>query len=270
MIQERVINNTIVKPVKLIAVERENIKGSSMFPELYYNTFISAKRNSGKTSVLSQILLNTCDKKTTLFIFCPTWRVDTVWSHIIESLENKGCEVNLYDSIVEGKVNILDDIINCLCNENEDPKKTAIENPIEKLMFKETKERKEYKPKRRAPRYFFVMDDCHQLKNPSVERLSKMNRHIKCNILLSSQYIHDVRPLIIKNLSHFLCFRSFSRDKLEHIHKILDLSVTLEKFFEIYDYVFKNPDEKYNFLYIDVRNNLFRKNFNKQIVLEDE
>ena len=45
----------------------------------------------------------------------------------------------------------------------------------------------------------------------------------------------------------------------------MDLTCELEQFYNIYDYVFSNPSEKYNFLYIDVRDQLYRKNFNKLI-----
>ena len=57
-----------------------------------------------------------------------------------------------------------------------------------------------------------------------------------------------------------------TRDKLEHIHKMLDLSVDLEKFFDIYDYATQDP---YNFLYIDMRNQKFRKNFSKELEFEE-
>jgi hypothetical protein len=57
-----------------------------------------------------------------------------------------------------------------------------------------------------------------------------------------------------------------TRDKLEHIHKMLDLSVDLEKFFDIYDYATRDP---YNFLYTDMRHQKFRKNFSKELEFEE-
>jgi hypothetical protein len=116
-----------------------------------------------------------------------------------------------------------------------------------------------------------VLDDIsHELKtNKAVQQLCKMNRHIKSAVYISSQYAKDIPPMCIKQLSFVLLFRSFSRDKLEHLYNLLDLSIDLEKFYDIYDFCFKNLDEKYNFLWIDVRDQKFRKNFNRAIDFED-
>ncbi len=37
-----------------------------------------------------------------------------------------------------------------------------------------------------------------------------------------------------------MCFRAFSRDKLDHTHKLLDLSIDLNDFIDIYDHVMKD------------------------------
>jgi len=58
-----------------------------------------------------------------------------------------------------------------------------------------------------------------------------------------------------------------TQEKLEHIYKMLDLSIDIEKFYELYDYATKDP---YCFLYIDMKNQKFRKNFSKELLLDDE
>jgi hypothetical protein len=56
---------------------------------------------------------------------------------------------------------------------------------------------------------------------------------------------------------------SFSRDKLDHIHKLLDLSIDLDKFIEIYD-----QGATFDFLFINVKEQTFRKNFNKLLEVD--
>jgi hypothetical protein len=131
----------------------------------------------------------------------------------------------------------------------------------------EEKKKKEYKPKKLAPENIFVFDDIsNELKNPALLALCKKSRHFKASVYISSQFIHDLLPQTLKQLSYFICFRSMTREKLEHIYKMLDLSVDLEKFYDLYDYATKDP---YCFLYVDMKNQTYRKNFNKVLDLED-
>ena len=51
------INNFEVKPVKVPALPSvENIAGGVLFPAMYINCFLCAKKNSGKTVALSNII----------------------------------------------------------------------------------------------------------------------------------------------------------------------------------------------------------------------
>ena len=272
MFKEKKINNVSIKPlVSTTGIEPSKIKGGNLIPSVYGVTFLCAKRKSGKTSTLAEILQKTSDKKTTFWVFCPTYKVDSSWCTLIKLLEDKGNCVNVFDSIMEGKTNNLDVIMADLSNpeiEEEDAKE-PLSKPSCKLKFDnedDEKKKKQYKPKKIAPEHIFVFDDIsHELKNPAVATLLKKSRHFKSAVYLSFQYPLDIRPECWKQCEFCLCFKSFSRDKLEHIHKHMDLTCELEQFYNIYDYVFSNPSEKYNFLYIDVRDQLYRKNFNKLI-----
>jgi len=274
MFKEKKINNVSIKPlVSTTGLDPTKIKGGNLIPSVYGVTFLCAKRKSGKTSTLAEILQKTSDKKTTYWIFCPTHKVDSSWTTLIKLLEGKGNCVNIFDSIMDGKTNTLDVIMNDLSNpeiEEEDSKEPLVK-PSCKLKFdnEEEKKKKEYKPKKLAPEHIFVFDDIsHELKNPAVATLLKKSRHFKSAVYLSFQYPLDIRPECWKQCEFCLCFKSFSRDKLEHIHKHQDLTCDLETFYNIYDYVFRDPSEKYNFLYIDVRDQLYRKNFNKLIEID--
>ena len=62
-----------------------------------------------------------------------------------------------------------------------------------------------------------------------------------------------------------LLFHWLSEDKLKTLHIDLDLSIELEDFVKLYEFTTSKP---YNFLYIDVKSNLYRKNFNEELYVE--
>ena len=82
----------------------------------------------------------------------------------------------------------------------------------------------------------------------------------KCENLVASKTVFYLTFIIS---TYFLCFRSFSVDKLEDIHRHLDLSIDFPEFSRIYQYATAAP---YSFLYVDVRKDQFRKNFNEEII----
>ena len=54
MIRTQKINNEIVNPVKIDAVTSEDkkpIRGVDLLPEIYSNTFVLAKKKSGKSTL---------------------------------------------------------------------------------------------------------------------------------------------------------------------------------------------------------------------------
>ena len=275
MIREETLNNVVVKPlVNTVGnIDITKVKGGKLIPTVYNCTFLCAKRASGKTSTLAEILLRTSDKKTQFYVFCPTTKVDSSWITLIDKLESRGNVVNVFDSIMDGKVNLLNEIMADLSIPEDSKIKTDEEESKQgiKLNFgdQEKKKKQEYKPKKIAPKHIFVFDDISgELKNPALVSLLKKSRHFLSAVYISSQYIHDLQPQSIKQLDYFLCFRSFSADKLEHIYKLLDLSIGLDKFVNIYEYCFRDPNDRFSFLYIDVRSQKFRKNFNKNLVIE--
>jgi hypothetical protein len=271
MIKENTLNTISIKPlVNANALDESKVKGGKMFSDPYNVSYLCARRKSGKTSVLAEILKKTSDKKTTFWLFVPTSRVDESWKTIIQILEDRGNTVNVFDSIMEGKTNLLDEIVADLSVGDEPTKKEEpVKAPV-KIMFdipESEKKKYEYKPKKLAPLHIFVFDDISQeLKNVGLLALLKKSRHLKSAVYISSQYVNDLPPQALKQLSYFLCFRSMTHDKLEHIHKMLDLAIDIEKFNDIYDFATKEP---YNFLYVDMKNQTFRKNFSKELNFEE-
>ena len=113
--------------------------------------------------------------------------------------------------------------------------------------------------KYQAPEYIIVMDDLsHELKLPSVVSLLKKNRHYKLKIIVSSQYLNDLKPESIRQLDYVLLFKGQTEDKIEKIRKECDLSIDQETLIKVYNDATKAD---YGFLYVDVRNDAYRKCF---------
>jgi hypothetical protein len=264
-----------VKPIiNSVGDDPSKVKFGNVLSNPYNTTFLCAKRKSGKTSVLAEILDKTSNKNTIFWVFCPTTNIDDSWKSIITKLQNKGCLVNVFDSIMEGKRNQLNEIVDALSKgcDNDEPETKPIKKLIcDSVQEEEQKEKKERKPKKISPEHIFCFDDISsELKNPSVNKLLKMSRHLKAAVYLSFQYACDIRPEAWVQAQYCILFKSFSEEKLQHVYKYLDLSLDFEKFKELYQYVMKdNGGVNYNFLFIDVKNQSYRKNFKYQLSLDN-
>jgi hypothetical protein len=267
MFREKKINNISVKPVvSHNEYTAQNTKGFNLLGQPIYTLYICAKKKSGKTSVINTLIQKTISKKTIVWIFCSTYRIDDTWKEIIRYLENKGNIVNCFDSIVDDKVNILQEIVDGLSQEDEEPEPEPM--PETKIAIKvnfgekESKKR-EYRPKKQCCENLFIFDDIsQQLRNPAVASLLKVHRHTKSSVIMSSQYEKDISPASILQLDYLFCFRSFSREKMEALHKLLDLSIPFEQFFEIYHHCTKQP---YSFMWFGIRTEQIRCGFNMKI-----
>lgn len=268
MIKETKLNNVSVKPiVDCNPTDITKIKGYKLIPQNYWILFICSKKKSGKTSLINEITKKCTDKRTVFWIFCSTYKIDASWIEIIKMLENRGCQVNTFDTIQEGKENVLDTILDGLADDNEKEEEKEEPPPPDKPtfeIFKTSQQKKrEYKPKKSAPKNMFIFDDISsQLKNPAVARLLKQHRHSGSSVIISSQYLHDIKPESVLQIDYFFTFRSFSIEKLEYIHKVLDLSIDFEKFWELYKHA---TEQMYNFLYMNVRTEEMRINFSKKL-----
>ena len=63
-----------------------------------------------------------------------------------------------------------------------------------------------------------------------------------------------------------LIFKSFNREKLLVLFESLDLSIDFELFEQLYQ---DGTAQPFNFLYVDSRDNTYRKNFNKEYLIKD-
>ena len=263
------INNEVVKPIivhgKGFEIDKRPIKGEKLFSELYANIFICAKKFSGKTVVATKIIKDTCDKNTTVLVFCSTVDKDMNHKKIKQLCKNKGIPYLAYSSMVDEGVNILEELIKKLQQEAEQEESGSDEDvPEEKTLklfndYDSDEEPIKRKSKYRTPEYLIFIDDLsNELKSPVLVKLLKMNRHFKAKIIISSQYINDLLPESLKQMDYCLVFKGMSEEKLQKIYKDFDISVNIDVFNQIYKHA---TEAKYSFLFIDIRQKKFRMNF---------
>lgn len=272
-----IINKVKIKPiVNNITEEITDVKGKELFPNNLSNIFICARKRSGKSSLIGNILKKMADKRTTIIIFSSTANIDPCWINIKEMLETKGIPVISYTHFIDDETgaNLLNDFLKeCEVEEKieEEDKNNLGKNVITDdgtfLKFEpekdEEKIKKPYVPKKSVPKYILCFDDLSSdLRHISVIKNLKSNRHRHIMNLLSSQYFHDLNTGAMSNLDYMVVFKGQDEDKLEKIHKRLDLGIDFETFKKYYEYAVKDP---YCFLWIDIRNDEYRKNFNERL-----
>jgi hypothetical protein len=284
-IQARKINNLKVKPIPFEGGnDPRPVRGAEMFSEPFANIFIAAKKKSGKTYVVYNILKKCMSSKTKLVVFCSTINKDPSWRYMIKYYKDKGVDVATYTSLKEDGIDRLQELITDLENqiEPEDEEEEEIP-PKEQLKMMggalvkailthnlppeitgEGK-KKPRKSKYIDCEYIIVLDDLStELKSKSLVGLLKKNRHAKAKIIVSSQYYLDLLPESRKQIDYFLLFKSQTDDKLQAIYKDADISIPYEKFHQLYVGATQEP---YSFLYVDCREDKFRKNFDKELII---
>ena len=321
------INNEAVIPFKVPKIdEKIPIKGYNLFPELYSNIFICAKKKSGKTVLIQNIIQKCCTRDTTIVVFCSTINKDKNWIAIRKWCKKHGIPFEGFVDLHEGgkgkSHDILEKFLSELEHEGEEVDLSEDENEDNWLGHEETKAqngkgffsredeededdayredddhedhaknyffgggidtKKELRkqnlfdkrnltsnkkdPKFRAPSWLFIFDDLsHDLRSDSITSLLKKNRHFLSKTICSSQYLKDLRPEAIKQTDSLILFRGQDNDKLEQIIKDCDLNIDLETLKRIYDDAVEQP---FGFLYIDTRNCVYRKNFDKMYIVQ--
>lgn len=302
VIHEHKIARDKVIPLDIKDQEPSKIKGGSIFSEPYANIYLVSRKKSGKTWVIGTILDKCADKNTIVYLFVSTHLRDDAWIQIKEKLEGKGITVVPFTSIKEGQTNYLTEIIRELDEEKEkeddekkqrevegevrkssekipqsmlkiinigdfEPVKSLIRTGDEEIEQKE-KKRKAKKPKKLAPEIIFVFDDmADQLRGPAIAALLKKNRHYKCKVIISTQYLKDTKPESRRNIDYWIVFGGIPDDKLDTIYSDADLSIDKEAFKAIYTQV---TSKKHDFLFIDCVNDQFRRNFDKLLTIEEQ
>lgn len=265
------INNMTIKPIKFDNVNTKPSKDADICTEIYSNVFICSKKKSGKTVLIYNMIKRCIDKDTKVIIFCSTLYKDASYKKITELLDKNEISWVGHTSLMEDGVNKLEELVEQLQDEGKieqmtekEPKKKT-EKTLADLIINDTddEEEEEEKPKKKkyiAPEYLIILDDLStELKNTALISLLKKNRHFKSRILISSQYLNDVSPQARRQIDLLILFGNLPEKKLKEIYKDFDISLTYEEFIKIYK---NSTKDKFNFLYLDLNNNDYRKNFN--------
>ena len=262
------INDIEIKKVKLPKTNTE-VFGSDILPNPYGLTAMIAKTNSGKSNCLYNILQHTVDprRKSNVVIFCSTLDLDDTYKKIIQLLERKRCNVFTHHHFIENGENLIQyylDIIEQPEQEQEQDK------PVERILMGRgfvmerpktvVKKKKNKEPEKLSPKYIFIFDDIpgKDLRHNALNYVMRA-RHFKIRTFILTQHLSNISPLVRKQISTCLLFRSFSKDKLQMIYEDLDIEIPFKTFEELYKYATKDP---YSFLTYDVYKQIFRKNFN--------
>ena len=261
------INNEVVKEVPL-QKEKDTrpIKGSALFPELFANIFLCARKKSGKTSAIFKILQKCCGPKTKIMAFCSTIHKDPSWQTIKLWADHRHIPFVGHTSLEDDDgTNLLKDLVKGLQDEDseeEKPPKGLLESDSE-----EEEDEKERPAKYQYPEWIFVLDDLSdELRKPIIATFLKKNRHFRAKILISSQYMNDLFPAARKQLDYVILFKGHQQKKIDEICKDVDVHLPKEEFYEVYKVATELP---FSFLYVDVRGGTFRRNFNELIEIDE-
>ena len=262
------INNEVVKAVPLLA-EKDNrpVKGAALFPEIYANVFLCARKKSGKTSCIYKILQKCCGPKTRIVAFCATLHKDPSWETIQTWAEHKGLPFIGHTSIIdeETKTDLLKELIQGL-EQRDEPEEKKVKSILDD--DSDSEEEPERPAKYQYPEYIFILDDLSdELKRPSVTTFLKKNRHFRAKILVSSQYLNDLNPMARKQLDYYILFGGNSEDKIEEVRKGAGMSISPARFWQLYKFA---TSDQFSFLYYDWADKSFRRNFNTLIDVPEE
>ena len=252
-------------------------KGSKLLDVRYWVMSILAKRRSGKTTLIFNLIKNFCTKRTIVIFFVPTFHKDDTYQAIREYLDEKDIQYINYDSIKEDGVNNISVFMESnkqdgKDEEGEGEEETPSSPSHPQCNFgnepKTEKEKKKKDPP--PPEYLIIFDDISsELRDKSVSVLCKNSRHFKCKIILSSQSIIDLNPSTHAQVDYCCLFKDFNEDSLEKIYNKLEPNIDSEKFKEIYHSVtnskMKGHPHLNNFLLIDRANQDYRISLSSKI-----
>lgn len=262
------INNEVVKAIRFREPDdKRPIKGGEIFPIMYSNIALVARKMSGKTCTIMKILQSCCMPGSTKIIaFVSTLHKDPAWDAIQAWCAKKGLSFMGATSLEEDGVDLLEQLTETLKAQNEAIVDTR--EPEGWLSEEEEPAKEPKKPKRskyQAQDLIIILDDLsNELKTSSLVTLLKNHRHFKCKTLVSTQYKNDILPQSYKQMDYWILFKGHARKKLEEIYYEADMAVPFETFERVYNFATEKP---FSFLYYSKGSGTFRRNFDTLILL---
>ncbi len=305
--QEVQINRYANPRIKLNNSVDDNFKGKEICSSRFFQAFIVARKNSGKTNALLNLIKYRTDKrKDTIIIFSATVEKDPLYVETIKTMRNRGYRIITFTSIFDDNdENLVEELVGMLTEVHPQSRDPFGENADEEEEVKEEKPKPKTKEEifvaqmnanmKQQPeeneededrkityneenpfdwiteddQFFIVFDDMptEELRNRSVVNLMKKNRHLKTQIVVSSQWVKDITPSQRSQIDCWMIFGGQNDDNLRLILNTSGIGIEFNEFKNIYEYATK---QKYNFLLVDARtgdkNKYFRRNFDMQII----
>lgn len=256
------INDFRVADLTPKKASRKKWKGHKLFTEEFFNLFICAKKKSGKTNLLFNVLKETTDANTTLFFFSSTIDKDATWMAIVKHFEKEGNPMQVATTIKDGTFDEMLEILAIPEVEEVESSEEDEEGSIIKLHTSKEKKKKKKKPP--PPNYTIVLDDLSgETRSKEIAQLVKKNRHYRARIIISSQYPKDCDPQTLKQMDYVFLLANHSEDKLKYLHETLDQSIPFPLFQKAYSVSTAMP---FSFLYVG--RDEYRWNFDKRLTFE--
>lgn len=298
MIKAKKINNIEIELLNIKKIKPNEIQGYDYLNEIYSNVFLCARKKSGKTTCIYNLLKNCIGKyidgeKTKIIFFVGTLNKDDSYKEIFKYLDDNDYEYEKYTSLKDDNGNdILDEFI-----KNEDRLLLEMElqkekEKLDKLKKKDKNTQKTYidpelkysikmvkndddeikikikkkRPKKIAPKYIIIFDDLsNEIRNNQfVRKLVKENRHFKSKVFISSQSIYDLYPDAREMIDVFILFKNIEEKKLKDIYDKIQCDLNEKTFMTLYNNATGDKNKR-DFFYIDTNNCKYRKNFDIEL-----
>ena len=293
MIKEISIAGLNNDPIK---VKKPNIPQSDNkdLPRFFFNMLLVAQKHSGKTFLLAKLIKNYQKTKildnegnihkVRVILFAPTAFSESNKIYETLNVDPNDIHINYSDDQL---LNVLDEIKQENDEIKEYKKKIELYEKFKKVkhvhelsdeeilelhMFKFNKHHIE-KPKHEHERInFLIFDDIIGTNNgafrksgSALQNLIIKNRHHFTNVILTTQYIKSINPIIRENIDIWCLYKSQNKKSLiDKIYELVSGVVTEEHFIELFEYA---TDKPYSAFVIDnhketPKENKFKINWN--------
>jgi len=291
----------IIKPYKIKIKKVPEPRSSNPYlPHFYYNTLLIGITGAGKSYAFTTLLKlyekhgifdhlgNKMDMR--IILISPT--INSTANTVLQLLN-----IEEEDKILHYSEDILEEKINEIIEEQESVrewnkyveayKKFHKYEDVETMTDEELEILEKYDgfesdevPKRKTEKiYFIIFDDMISSGAFGTRRKSKLNnliilcRHHNINIIITTQHIKSIPPIIRSNVRLFVIFKSNNYKKLlENVYSEISGIISQEKFEELYHYATKDIHDA---LVVIIGSSMpdkykIRKNFTEMLVYDKD
>ena len=248
MLKTEKVNDYKIEPKVKSKIDKRPYSYSNVFNHPFPNIYLCAKKNSGKSVLISNLIDILADKKNTeVIIFSSTIKNDQLFIEYVKKRNKDGYNIKV--------------------SKNPDDLHTHTDL-VEKFLDDPKRSKVYYDYPRQFPLAIYIMDDFRisLREDKYLNDIASRNRHYKSVIIYSSQRYRDVSTIVRINLNVLVLFAGMNEVNIKTCYEecINDMKLSYEDFKLLYDDATR---EKYGFLYIDVDLQEFRKNLSNKYVL---